>query len=78
MSWQDVVFLAGNLGFFLALLPSVFGPRKPAPSTCVLTGSILAFYAVTFLTLGLILSALGSALVALTWAALFAQQSRRI
>lgn len=76
MSWQDVVFLGGNLVFFAALVPALRSEQKPPRSTCLLTAVMLAVYAAAFGTLGLYLAWIGSALVSLTWAVLFCQRRR--
>lgn len=74
MSWQDIVFSIGAWIFVIALLPSVFGKDKPALTSSLMTGSVLAIYALTYLTLSLWISAFSTSLVALTWFTLAVQK----
>jgi len=39
--WQDKVFAAGEIVFLVSLLPSVFGPDKPAALTSLATALML-------------------------------------
>lgn len=73
MVWQEFVFLIGGFVLGLALLPSVFSPAKPAWTTSALTGGVLALFALTFLTLGQYLSAVGIAFNTGLWFVLLAQ-----
>ncbi len=77
MIWQDVVLAVGGFGFSVALLPSLFGKDKPAKSSCVATGSILAVFVVCYATLGLWAAAVSTFLTCVCWAILHIQQVRR-
>jgi hypothetical protein len=77
MAWQDIVLTAGNYIFAIALLPSVFGPDKPALSSSLMTGSVLALFGVVYLSLGLVSSTFSVALTSFIWFVLAYQQWRR-
>lgn len=77
MLWQDFIFTIGSLVFALALLPSVLGPHKPALASSVMTGSVLFIFAVTYITLGLIFSAISVCLTAIMWTILAIQKWRQ-
>ena len=53
MTWQDLVFGAGQLMFAIALFPALASPAKPPRFTCVLTVAVLLAFAGTFSSLGL-------------------------
>lgn len=74
MVWQDLVLSAGSFVFFLALIPSVIGKDKPAFSTSVMTGSVLAVFTVTYFTLGLWLATFTTSLASILWAILAIQK----
>jgi hypothetical protein len=75
MNWQDYTFLLGNIVFFVALIPAMRSRTdKPPILSSLLTATVLAGYAATFITLDLYRSAVGSALVASAWAILLVQQ----
>ncbi len=74
MVWQDVVISIGQWIFVVALLPSVFGKDKPALSTSLITGAVLAAFAVTFATLLFWNSAISAAILSLTWFVLAVQK----
>lgn len=77
MIWQDIVLMVGGLGFSIALIPTVRGKAKPAKSTCLATGSILAAFAVVYSTLGLWLAFGGTAATTTIWFVLLVQQRRK-
>jgi len=77
MIWQDILMMIGGFGFALALIPSIVGERKPAKSSCAITGGILTSYVVAMATLGLILSAIATGITAIMWWVLLIQQTRR-
>lgn len=74
MEWQDFVISAGQIVLFLALIPSVLSKDKPAFSTSLLTGSVLAVFAFTFVTLSMWFSGLSAGLVSVTWFLLAGQK----
>jgi hypothetical protein len=51
MTWQDLVFSAGQLMFAIALFPALASPTKPPRFTCVLTGAVLLAFSGTFASL---------------------------
>lgn len=71
---QDLIFTAGGVIFIVALLPSVFSEHKPPLSTCLITGSVLAVFAATYLTLDLTFGAVTTAISAAVWFTLAVQQ----
>lgn len=75
-TWQDWTIAIGQLLFFFALLPSIFGAHKPSWITSGTTGLILTVFAYTFWTLDLVYGALTAALVALGWYILCIQKIR--
>ncbi len=74
MIWQDILMMIGGFGFSIALLPTVLSRGKPAKSSCLITGSILATYVLALATLGLWLSAGATALTATMWFVLLFQK----
>jgi hypothetical protein len=77
MSWQDVVYAIGQWIFIIALVPSVLGKDKPALSTSLTTGLVLAVYVVTLISLNLWISAISSAVTAATWFILAYQKFKK-
>ena len=67
MIWQDLVFTVGGCLFTLALIPTLRSSMKPPLSTSVLTGIILFAFGLTYLTLGLQLSAISIIVNAGAW-----------
>ncbi len=67
MEWQDIVISVGQLIFVLALLPSIVGKDKPAVSTSLINGVILAVFTFTFASLELWFSTISSAMISLAW-----------
>lgn len=74
--WQDLVFGAGNLIFLAALLPSLMSENKPAFTTSLLTGSVLALYSFTYVTLDLWISVAASSALSAGWLVLAWQKHR--
>ncbi len=56
--WQDIVIAVGSWVFIVALIPTLFSKHKPQVITSMLTGGILAVYAVVYGTMGLWVSVL--------------------
>ena len=75
MIWQDVVLMSGGFGFFVALLPSVFGKHKPERLSSIITGSILLAYGIVYATLDLWLAFTSTILVSIMWFILAIQVS---
>lgn len=76
MIWQDILMMVGGFILSIALLPSVLGKDKPAKSSCLITGGILASYVVAMATLGLYLSASATALTTTMWFILLFQRRK--
>lgn len=72
--WQDVVLAVSFLVFNVALLPSVFGKRKPALGTSLLTTTFLIPGLVVYLSLSLWYAALMTVLNILLWLTLAVQE----
>jgi hypothetical protein len=73
--WQDTVLTIGTMIFIIALLPSVFGSAKPAAMTSLMTGTVLAIFAVTYTMLPdpLWFAAVTTATTSTVWFVLFGQ-----
>lgn len=67
MVWQDWVLTAGQFLFIFALAPSVLSKDKPALTTSLLTGTVLAMFSFVFATLYLWLAATITSVTSLTW-----------
>ena len=67
MVWQDWVLATGAIAFIVALVPSVLSKDKPALTTSLLTGTVLAIYAIVYVTLSLWLTTITVAITSLTW-----------
>lgn len=67
MIWQDWVLTVGSIAFIAALAPSVFSKHKPALITSLSTGTVLAVYAIVYVTLSLWLTTITVTLTSLTW-----------
>lgn len=69
MSIQDIIFSVGSVIFILALIPSIRSAAKPALASSLMTGSILAVFAITYLTFShpLYFAAATTAGTALCW-----------
>ncbi len=78
MAWQDVVFTVGSLIFSVALVPSVLSKDKPALSTSLSTGVVLAVYAFTFTTLNLWFSTISVSITCIMWLTLAFQKYKQI
>lgn len=74
--WADFIFATGGWIFAIALLPSVLGPSKPALFTSALTGSVIGVYAVTFVVMGLWLSAVANGVNCCLWTCMYIQARR--
>ncbi|MBI2327675.1 hypothetical protein HYU92_05155 [Candidatus Curtissbacteria bacterium] len=77
MQWQDWVFSIGNWIFIFALIPRIRRKDKPQLSTSVITGTVLAVFAVTFLTLELWISTFSTVLASGCWFILAYQKYRQ-
>ena len=75
--WQDVVLSVGQLVFAVALVPAIRAKEKPPLITSVMSGLVLATFAVAFATLGLWFSAATVAVVSVLWLVVAYQTLRR-
>lgn len=75
--WQDWVIAACQWGFALALLPTLFGDRKPEVSTALVTAVLAAVVAVTLFTLPLVWAAIATGSTSVIWFLITAQAWRR-
>jgi len=77
MIWQDIVIAIASWAASAALLPSLLGQDKPALSSSMFTGCIVATFGVCYATLGLSSAAASAAVLSLLWFVLAFQQWRR-
>jgi len=75
--WQDLVFFAGSWIFIISLIPTIRGKQKPEFSTSVTTTIILLIFSISYLTLGLLLSAIATVGTATCWGILAYQRSKQ-
>ena len=71
--WQDIVLATSTLVFNIALLPSVFGKRKPALGTCLLTSTFLIANITVYFSLLLWYAAVMASINFCLWATLLIQ-----
>jgi len=71
--WQDYVLFVGQIGFLLALLPSIFSTAKPARSTSLLTALTMSVFTICFVTLHLRFTSIVAGLTSICWWVLFFQ-----
>lgn len=74
--WQDILMMVGGFILSVALIPTVISKGKPARSSCLLTGGVLASYVVAMATLGLWLAACATALTTTMWFILLFQRRK--
>lgn len=77
MIWQDVVIMASCFGFAFALIPTIKGKSKPAPSSSLVTILLLSAIAMCFATLGLWLSFASEIASIMAWSILLHQGRKR-
>lgn len=77
MSWQDLVISAGSAIITIGLIPTVLAQEKPALSTSLITGFLLAVFAITFFTLELWFTAFVNVFTSALWFTLAVQKYRR-
>ena len=77
MIWQDALLSAAQVGFIFALLPTVFGPNKPAKSTSFFTSFLVFCCAGALWGLGVYISALLNGICGVLWLTLFIQAYKR-
>ncbi|GEM_PF-552297 len=76
MTWQDIVFSIGQWIFIVALIPLLFSKDKPALSSSLMTGTVLAVFAFTYSTLSLWTASTSTILTAGAWFTLAIQKYR--
>jgi hypothetical protein len=74
MQWQDWVFSIGGFLLLASLVPTLRRKDKPALGTSVMSAVLIAIFAVTMASLGLLLSAVANGGIALAWAVLALQK----
>lgn len=74
MRWQDIVISIVQIGFVIAMIPSITSKNKPALATCVMNVVFVCIVTFCLLTLELWLSAVTAAAVAFTWGILAVQK----
>jgi len=77
MSWQDIGLTVGGLLFTLALIPTLIGAMKPPIVTALMTGTLLCFFGVIYLSLGLEFAAVSIMVNGTVWLIIAAQVWRR-
>lgn len=75
--WQDIVLATSTFVFNLALLPSVFGKRKPALGTCALTATFLIANVTVYFSLHLWYAAIMASINLCLWTILLIQVFRQ-
>lgn len=76
MSWQDLVFMFGNIVFFVALVPSIMSEHKPSKWTSLSTAIVMTIFVVTYYSLSFMYATFTGALSALAWWVLYFQKCR--
>ena len=77
MHWQDIVISLGQWLMTAALIPSLLGKDKPALSSSLMTGTLIAIFGYTYFTLGLYSATVSSSVCALAWFVLAVQKWRQ-
>jgi len=68
MTWQEIVFSAGNVGFAVTLVPTLFDRRAYVPRlTSVPIAQLLACYVPAFASLGMPVAAVFTAFTVGCW-----------
>lgn len=73
LMWQDYVLSIGLIVFGLALIPTIRGNTKPPLSTSVPTALVQYVFVITFASLNLWFSTLGSLVIGTLWTVLAVQ-----
>lgn len=77
MHWQDIVIALCSWLASAALIPSLVSADKPALTSSLFTFAIVATYGVCYVSLGLWIAALSSALLSIVWLTLAYQKWRQ-
>jgi uncharacterized membrane protein len=76
LMWQDYIFTIGSLFFIVGLIPALRSVDKPPVKTSLITGFWLAVFALTYISLGLYLSMVVTAITSFCWFTLAWQKYR--
>lgn len=68
MVWQDYVISSAQIGFIIALVPTILSKDKPPKSTSFMNVALLSIVTFCFFTLHLYFSAATALAITLTWA----------
>lgn len=74
MIWQDLILIAGNFVFILALIPSLKSKNKPSFYTSLPNSIIMTVFGITLFTLNLWGSAVLTLILASMWGILAIQK----
>ncbi len=77
MPWQDFVFSIGSWIFVISLIPTIRESQKPALATSLVTAIVLVFFAISYLSLGLWMSAVAVFATDIGWSILAYQRFRQ-
>ena len=70
---QDKIFALGSIGLIAGLIPAVLGSGHVPVWTALLTGSVLAVYALTYRSLGMRWACATVGIQSVLWAIVLAQ-----
>lgn len=71
MMWQDLIFLAGSVFSLVVLVPTLRDQMANVPlGTTLPSATIGIVYGTTFLSMGMLMSAVGSMLTGIMWSAI--------
>lgn len=71
MMWQDLIFLAGSIFSLVVLVPTLRDQMANVPlGTTLPSATIGMIYGTTFLSMGMLMSAVGSILTGVMWSAI--------
>ena len=73
MIWQDIVMMSATFGFSAALIPALWGKKKPPRLQCLIWVILLLVVIVCLTTLNLWLAAMAQGIQAMLWSILFFQ-----
>ena len=74
MAWQDYVISIAQIGFIIALIPTLRSGDKPPKATSFMNTVLLVVISFSLFTLGLYFSAATAFAIALTWAVIGLQK----
>ncbi len=77
MPLQDIIFTIGTWIFVIALIPTLRGNQKPEISTSLMTGIVLAVFALTYLSLHLWMSMASTFVTSGMWLTLSYQRYKQ-